>query len=114
MISGIGIDIVDISRFKLFAEDKIFLAKYFSQSEVQLGVESMAGRFAAKEAFLKAVKNRYLLNWDDIEIIKKPDGSPDFKLKNTAAKFVENRYIHLSISHSSDLAIALVIIESKM
>ena len=79
--------------------------------------QSYAGRFAAKEAFLKALKTgwRGKITWQDIEVVNDTDGVPSLNLKGEAARlFSETRaaQIHISISHTSEHAVAQVIFES--
>ncbi len=70
MILGIGIDIVDLSRFKNLMLNKEFLDRYFSKSESKLNLQSLAGRFAAREALYKALSSQELYKLENIEIIK--------------------------------------------
>lgn len=79
--------------------------------------QSYAGRFAAKEAFLKALKTgwRGKITWQDIEVVNDTDGVPSLNLKGEAARlFSETRAatIHISISHTSEHAVAQIIFES--
>jgi len=112
MIIGIGIDIVDLPRFKLIGREQKFLNKYFSKNELDLKIESLAGRFAAKEAFFKALGDQKIFDLADIEVITQPNGAPKFNFSNELAKYTGNKTIHLSISHSGDSAIAFVVIEN--
>ena len=78
--------------------------------------QSYAGRFAAKEAFLKALKTgwRGKLGWQEIEVVNDSDGVPSLSLKGEAARvFSETRaaHIHISISHTAEHAVAQVIFE---
>jgi holo-[acyl-carrier protein] synthase len=111
MILGIGLDIVDLHRFKDLASNKKFVEKYFHKSESELNDQSLAGRFAAREALYKALNNKDLYNLDGIEIINESDGSPKFVFYHQMALFLDSKKIHLSISHLPEYAIALVIIE---
>ena len=79
--------------------------------------QSYAGRFAAKEAFLKALKTgwRGKITWMDIEVISDADGVPSLSIKNEAARLMEQMKattIHISISHTHDHAVAQVILEN--
>lgn len=78
--------------------------------------QSYAGRFAAKEAFLKAIKTgwRGKITWHDIEILNDGDGVPSLNVKGEAAKILADRgaeVTHLSISHTAEHAVAQVILE---
>ncbi|OPY69534.1 MAG: Holo-(acyl-carrier-protein) synthase [Syntrophorhabdaceae bacterium PtaU1.Bin034] len=106
----IGIDIVDVSRIGRLKEkygDK-FLVKVFTEGEIRYTAgkkksdESLAGRFAAKEAFMKAWGRR--LPWKDIEIHSGERGRP-FIL------FEGKRFDGVSISHERNYAVSAVLIE---
>jgi holo-[acyl-carrier protein] synthase len=116
MFVGIGIDIVEIKRIKEIVERQPkFIERILSEQEkkrfFQLSetrkIEFLAGRFAAKEAYAKAVGTGIgkELSFADIHIHNDEKGKP-FILSGTPGQ-----YIHLSISHSDEYAIAQVIIE---
>jgi holo-[acyl-carrier protein] synthase len=113
MIIGVGVDLVEINRFRELHLDNDFVARIFSHNEKNLEVESLAGRFAAREALYKALPNRHLFNLNDIEIINRNDRRPEFVFDNDLLKFFLSNNVHLTISHSSEHAIAMVVIESK-
>jgi len=78
--------------------------------------QSYAGRFAAKEAFLKALKTgwRGKITWQDIEVINDADGVPSLNISGEAAGLLKTsgaERIHLSISHTAEHAVAHVILE---
>ena len=78
--------------------------------------QSYAGRYAAKEAFLKALKTgwRGKITWQDIEVVSDPDGVPLLNITGEAKKILDKHKAnrtHLSISHTKDHAIAQVILE---
>lgn len=108
MIDGIGIDIVNIKEFKLLINGK-FISKYFSEGEKNLKVEKLAGRFAAREALFKAMKDQKKFKIEDIEITLK--GKPHFVFKNDMANTFAQYKIYLSISNLTDYSIAIVFIE---
>ena len=79
--------------------------------------QSYAARFAAKEAFLKALKTgwRGKISWQDIEVLNDADGVPTLGLKGEAARLFTSLgadRIHLSISHTAEHAVANVILEN--
>jgi len=111
MIVGIGIDIVDIKRFKVFCKNQPFLDKCFSGEEKSLNTESLAARFAAKEALYKALADKALFRWEDIKIVTNPNGSPEFRFLGAIRVYAKSMKIHISLSHERDTAIAFVIIE---
>lgn len=114
MIKGTGIDIVRIKRIKEATEKwgERFLFRIYSQDELRYCLqksspyESLAVRFAAKEAFLKAINKRLSLR--SIEIKNEPSGRPYLSVKEDIP---DNLRFHLSLSHDSDYAIAIVIVE---
>lgn len=103
----VGIDIVDIARIKRAIErhGERFLVKVFAPSEIAYArrrkrmEESLAGRFAAKEAFMKARGKR--LSFRDIEV-HSDDGKPFIVFQGT-------RYDEVSISHERSYAVSVVI-----
>jgi holo-[acyl-carrier protein] synthase len=112
MIVGLGIDLVDISRFSKSLETPNFKQKIFSLNESTLSPLHLAGRFAAREAFFKALGDQELFNYKDLEVMNGINGKPKFKFVNELSKYCEDKSIHLSISHTSEYAMAIVIIES--
>lgn len=117
MISGIGIDIVELDRIRnIYAKQSKFVdriltekekAVFFTLSE-ERKIEYLAGRFATKEAFSKAMGTGLgsHLSFLDIETEKDESGKPFI------AKPVKEG-VHLSISHSKEYAVAQVVIEKK-
>ena len=123
MIKGIGIDIVEIERVKAAVEkygraflDKIFTArelKYCRRSKA-FKYPELAVRFAAKEAYSKAVgtgiagfgRRRNGLNWKSIEIGNSASGKPFLSINNRI-----DRKSQVSLSHSRDYAVASVYVE---
>lgn len=125
-ILGIGVDIVDISRVeRLVARyDARFLSRVFTENESRYAMgsansaERLAGRFAVKEAVLKALgtgKSGGIL-WHDVETLPGPAGKPVVRLHGQAvrrAKWKGGGPIHVSISHDGGKAIAFVILEKS-
>lgn len=111
MIIGVGIDIVEINRFELLLDRPYFLKKYFSDDELTLRIDSLAARYAAREAFYKALTEQNLFKWSDISVVKNKSGAPVFQFKNELYKYALNKQIHLSMSHSRITAAAFVLIE---
>ena len=79
--------------------------------------QSYAARFAAKEAFLKALKTgwRGRITWQDMEILNDAQGVPTLEIKGEARILLENlgaNKIHLSMSHTTDHAVAQVVLEA--
>jgi holo-[acyl-carrier protein] synthase len=115
MIVGIGVDLVDIPRFeRLVQRTPRVLERLFSETERQLKLHSLAARYAAKEALIKALGDSDGLHWTEIEIASEPSGKPVFALSGETAAVVAARGIdalHLSLSHDAGLATAYVIAE---
>ena len=115
MILGIGVDLVDIPRFeRLVDRTPRLLERLFSEAERQLKLHSLAARYAAKEALIKALGDSDGLHWSEIEIASEPSGKPVFALSGATAAVVAGRGIdalHLSLSHDAGLAAAYVIAE---
>jgi len=115
MIVGIGIDVTQVSRFTAAAGRKGLLERVFTPAERDESMQRMAGRFAAKEAFAKALGAPTGLVWTDVEVRKHDDGKPFFACTGTVAALVAERGIttvHLSITHDAGIAAAMVICES--
>ena len=79
---------------------------------------SYAGRFAAKEAFLKALQTgwRGKISWLDVEIVSNVDGAPSLNITGEAQRLMRElgaTNIHLSISHTNEHAIAQVLLEKR-
>lgn len=124
MIIGNGIDIVEISRVKQAAQNAKFLEKIFTSGEIEYcksrkfhAASSFAGRFAAKEAVIKALNlGGAGKSWREIEILATESGCPSVVLHGECRKKAESLgvgQIHLSISHHETSAIAQVILCSK-
>ncbi|MGL1890249.1 MAG: holo-ACP synthase [Spirochaetaceae bacterium] len=124
MILGTGIDLTKISRFKKLINNQSFLDKFFNTSEIEYvksrgvgAAQSLAGRFAAREAFYKALGTGFNgFNSKDITVINdsngKPHIEPNQKVKDKLDLMAEKWSIHLSISHEKEYAIAQVILEA--
>jgi len=114
-IAGIGIDIVDLARFeRAVSRTPRLKERLFAESERSLPLRSLAGRFAAKEALMKALGDATGVRWHDMEVVADVEGNPSFLLHRAAAAIAERRGvtdIHLTMSHDAGVAIAYVITE---
>lgn len=124
MIVSIGIDIIEVYRIRETVErTPRFVERVFTTAEREYcaargaaAAQSYAARFAAKEAFLKALKTgwRGKITWHDMEITNDADGVPTLAISGEARRIFEatgaNR-VHLSLSHTTDHAVAQVILE---
>ena len=122
MIYGIGIDLVKISRMKsaIGKWGKSFLKRIFTEDEIAYCYErkepypSLSVRFAAKEAFVKAIGSELHIPLTDIEIINDKSGRPSIKPKGEIKQFFKKKSIrrcHLSLSHEKEYGIAYVVLE---
>jgi len=123
MIYGIGTDIIEVERIKQnIFNSKSLKTKLFTKKEIEYCdskkrfAEHFAARFAAKEAFFKALgtgwRNGFAFN--EVEISNNELGKPFINISGKVKEFVEQEQItniHLSISHIKDTAIAFVTIE---
>lgn len=118
MIKGIGIDIVEIKRIEKALKTTPLLERFFTKAEAleltgKLIHVHAAGKFAAKEAVVKALGTGFSgFKWTDVEIIKAPSGKPSVKLKGRALDTARKKgidKIHVSISHSREYAAAQAI-----
>lgn len=129
MILGIGSDLTDIRRIELTLKrfGKRFEERVFTPAERALAgsrkekAATLAKRFAAKEACLKALGTglRHGIAWHDVEIIQATDKKPEIALHNQAAATLKTltpaakrARIHLTLTDEYPYALALVIIEA--
>jgi holo-[acyl-carrier protein] synthase len=125
MILGIGIDIIEVARIRAALENPRtgtrFRARVFTDEEVAYcrrrrnGHESFAARFAAKEATMKALGHGFGqgIGWREIEVVR-GDGAPTVRLYGAARRYADAlgvRRLHLSLTHTAELAMACVIAE---
>lgn len=122
MIVSVGNDVVLVERFAVALKRTPMLAeKIFTESERRTSSgnprspDSLAARFAAKEAVAKALGAPAGLHWHDCEIVVDPDGRPWLTVTGTVAAAAAERGIerwHLSLSHDGGIASAVVIAEA--
>jgi len=123
MIIGIGSDILDITRIKRELDaDVELVSELFTPREIaycqskRYPERHFAARFAAKEAFFKAVTDGARVNiaWHDVEIIDQKSGKPVMKLSGRALKLAKARKarnVFVSLSHTDKWAMAIVVLE---
>lgn len=112
MIEGIGIDVVNIERFAQSLERTPGLTgRLFTLAEQGKPISSLAARFAAKEALAKALNAGKGLLWLEAEVINLETGKPVFLFRGEIAEIIDGASVHLSISHDSGIASAIVIVE---
>ncbi|MFJ6653894.1 holo-ACP synthase [Microbacterium sp. NPDC091313] len=116
MIVGIGVDLVDVPRFeRALARTPRLLPRLFSPGERMLKPRSLAARYAAKEALIKALGGSDDVHWTEIEVVSEASGRPAFSLTGSTAAVVAARGVtatHLSLSHDAGLATAYVVLEA--
>jgi holo-[acyl-carrier protein] synthase len=125
LIVGLGLDIAEIDRIEaaITRHGTPILERLYTPAEVAYceshrnKFERYAGRFAAKEAAMKALGTgwRRGVRWRDIEVIREASGKPSLALKGTAKRIAEGlgvKNISLTITHSGNLALAEVIFEN--
>jgi holo-[acyl-carrier protein] synthase len=125
MIVGTGLDIAEIDRIgaAIGRHGAPFLERLFTPGEVAYcekhknKFERYAGRFAAKEAAMKALGTGWSrgIRWRDIEVAREPSGRPTLLLVGVAREIADGlgvKNISLSITHSGNFALAQVILES--
>ena len=124
-VAGVGTDLARIGRFErlLAAGKEGVVERLFTLAErdycltKKAPAPHLAARFAAKEAFLKALGLglREGLSWQDVEVVRDPLGKPSLHLAGRAAELFRERglvAVHLSYSHDGDYAVATVILET--
>jgi holo-[acyl-carrier protein] synthase len=115
MILGIGVDLVDISRFENAINQTPKLKdRLFTESERQLTTQSLAARFAAKEALMKAVGKAKGISFQGVSVVKDQEGKPSFELTGETEQTIIShgiKNLHLSLSHDGNMAVAYVVAE---
>jgi holo-[acyl-carrier protein] synthase len=124
MIVSIGTDIIEVYRIRETLErtprftERVFTEKEreYCDNKGAAAAQSYAARFAAKEAFLKALRTgwRGKITWHDIEIKNDEFGAPYLEISGEAKEILETlgaNKVHLSMSHTTEHAIATVVLE---
>ncbi len=122
MIYGVGIDLVKIERMKEVVEKwgQRFLDRVFTKEEISYCYDkkdpylSLAARFAAKEALVKAIGAAGPVSLTDIEVVNIDTGKPFVKINGKLKDFFKEKSIkraHLSLSHEHEYGVACVILE---
>ncbi|MBC7442755.1 MAG: holo-ACP synthase [Ramlibacter sp.] len=115
MIRGIGVDIVDLARFeRQVLRTPGLIPRLFTEAERELPVHSLAARFAAKEALIKALGDSTGVSWQEMGVVTDAHGNPGFVLRGAAEAALEARGItsvHLTMTHDAGVACAFVVTE---
>ena len=125
MIVGLGVDIAEVGRIEaaIVRHGRQFLQRVFTPAEIAYcerhrdRAERFAGRFAAKEAAMKALGTgwRRGVRWVDIEVVREPSGKPTLKLSGASRAIADRlgvKNIALTITHTGNMALAEVIFEN--
>ena len=125
MIVGLGVDITEVDRIEaaIARRGRAFLERLFTPSEISYcekhrnRAERFAGRFAAKEAAMKALGTGWArgVRWLDIEVVREPSGKPTLKLSGASSEIANGlgvKNIALTITHDGNTALAQVIFEA--
>ncbi len=125
MIVGLGVDIAEVDRIEaaIKRHRRRFLTRVFTPKEIAYcerhrnSAERFAGRFAAKEAAMKALGTgwRRGVRWVDIEVIREPSGKPTLKLHGASLELSRRlgvKHMAVSITHTGNMAFAQIIFES--
>jgi len=123
MIFGIGTDIADVRRFDKWVKNPEMFNRFFNDAEIMnrgtdnAKCQHYAVRFAAKEAFSKALGTGISgFELKDVYITNDESGKPVLNVENSAEKLIkqlcgDNYKLHVSLSHEKDYATAFVIVE---
>jgi holo-[acyl-carrier protein] synthase len=122
MVLGIGTDIIEVARVAKSIDSQGFIDKVFSSAEISYcepkinKAEHYAVRFAAKEAFGKALGTGFRgdINFTEIEILNDELGKPYVQTSGKTQSFISQRNvanIHISLSHTKEMALAMVVLE---
>jgi holo-[acyl-carrier protein] synthase len=125
MIVGLGVDITEVDRIaaSIQRRGRRFLDRVFTPAEIAYcerhrnRAERFAGRFAAKEAAMKALGTgwRRGVRWVDIEVVREPSGKPTLKLSGATRAIADRlgvKHIAITITHTGNTALAEVIFEN--
>jgi holo-[acyl-carrier protein] synthase len=121
-VLGVGVDVVDIERFSRALERTPALRqRLFGPLDISpedLGTQSLAARFAAKEAMLKALGGNIPgFSWHDIQVTGERGQQPKLVLSGGVAKRAAHSGVtatHLSLSHDAGMAIAFVVVDGEV
>jgi holo-[acyl-carrier protein] synthase len=115
MILGIGNDVCSVQRLQQSISRTPKLSeRLFHPNEIGLGANSLAARFAAKEAITKAIGDPAVLTFNEVEIVKNQQGKPAVEFHGGTRDRISQLgelTIHVSLSHDAGLALATVVVE---
>jgi len=120
---SVGVDLTEVSRIRKLIDrygDR-FLDRVFTSTEIEYckskrqgSAQSFAARYAAKEAVFKStgLGLRTHMRWHDIEVRNDANGRPQLHLSGHVATLLEGKKAHISLSHTADMAIAMVVVDA--
>jgi len=117
MIDGVGVDIIETERIGRAIENPRFVARVFTPHEAEdcstrgRADQRFAGRFAAKEAIIKAFGRRF--PWQEMEIRNGARGEPYAVLSGSALEYLGGRRLLISISHCHAYSVAQAILVTE-
>ena len=125
LIVGLGMDVVEIDRIEgaITRHGASFVERIYTPAEAAYcerfanRYERYSGRFAAKEAGMKALGTGWSrgVRWRDVEVVREPSGKPTLRLAGVARQIADGlgvKHIALTITHAGNLALAQVIFEA--
>jgi len=120
MLEGLGVDLIEVGRIRKACDrwGERFIRRVFTAGERAYCMrkahpeQSLAARFAAKEAVLKAIGTGLSggIRWTDVEVVNEPGGKPGEKLGERITRRIGQRKVLLTISHTRELAIAQAVL----
>ena len=120
MIRGLGLDLCEITRMEKMLVNGRFLERYFNEEEADYirskgkgAAQTMAGIFAAKEAFAKAMGTGIAFDLREIGVVHNTDGMPGYALTGNAGIAGNGDRFWLSITHDGGTAAAVCIREFR-
>lgn len=124
MIVGVGLDLCEVGRVRRLLEKdrERFVRRVYREAEIaycdarRRPELHYAARFAAKEAFLKALGRGWRLGWTQLEVVRGASGKPDLRLTGKAAEAAERRgvaRVHLTLTHTAEMAAAVIVLEGN-
>jgi holo-[acyl-carrier protein] synthase len=122
MIAGIGIDLIEVEKVAKNMHSEVYLRKVFTEAEIEEcrsavnSAERLAGKFAAKEAFMKAIGKgiRQGVWFTQIEVLNEESGAPYIRVNGeieTSMNELGVKHIRVSVTHTKSTAAAIVTLE---
>ena len=123
MLEGLGVDLIEVGRIRKACDrwGERFIRRVFTAGERAYCMrkahpeQSLAARFAAKEAVLKAIGTGLSggIRWTDVEVVNQPGGKPGVRLGERITRIIGQRKVLLTISHTREFAIAQAVLLEK-